>query len=136
MANNVVHFEINVDDVDRAQKFYKDVFGWAFSNLGEQFNNYSIVYPDGEVKQGEPSSGINGGMMKREVPLDGNGKAVNAFVCVVAVENVDEIVEKAKVAGGSVEVEPEDAEGVGRIAYIRDTENNQVGIIKPIEGGM
>lgn len=36
MANNVVHFEIGMEDTDRAIKFYTDVFGWAFQRLGEQ----------------------------------------------------------------------------------------------------
>lgn len=34
MANYVTHFEINVDDIDRAKRFYQDVFGWAFQDLG------------------------------------------------------------------------------------------------------
>ena len=28
--NRPVHFEIHVDDFDRAKKFYSDVFGWTF----------------------------------------------------------------------------------------------------------
>ncbi|HEX2787098.1 MAG TPA: VOC family protein [Ignavibacteria bacterium] len=27
----VVHFEIHVDDVNRASKFYSDIFGWEFN---------------------------------------------------------------------------------------------------------
>jgi predicted enzyme related to lactoylglutathione lyase len=29
MANNVVHFEIFFDDLERAKKFYTEVLGWA-----------------------------------------------------------------------------------------------------------
>lgn len=43
MANNVVHFEVYVDDIDRAKKFYADVFGWAFQDLGEKCNGYVLV---------------------------------------------------------------------------------------------
>jgi uncharacterized protein len=30
MAGNPVHFEIAAQDTSRAQKFYKDMFGWEF----------------------------------------------------------------------------------------------------------
>ena len=30
MAGNPVHFEIPAQDTSRAQKFYKDMFGWEF----------------------------------------------------------------------------------------------------------
>lgn len=33
--NRVVHFEIQADDLDRAQKFYEDVFGWTFKKWGK-----------------------------------------------------------------------------------------------------
>ena len=93
MANNLVHFEIYVNNLERAQNFYKTVFGWAFQGLGEQYNNYVLVYPDGESKNGAPSSGINGGMMLRSgnAPVD-DKTAPNAFVCTVVVEDVDAII--------------------------------------------
>ena len=28
IVNRVVHFEIHADDIERAKKFYGDVFGW------------------------------------------------------------------------------------------------------------
>lgn len=34
----VVHFEVSADDLDRAQKFYGDVFGWSF----REWNGESI----------------------------------------------------------------------------------------------
>lgn len=30
MKDPIVHFELPADDVERAQKFYKDIFGWDF----------------------------------------------------------------------------------------------------------
>lgn len=34
MLNRVTHFEINGDDIERAKKFYGEVFGWAFKDMG------------------------------------------------------------------------------------------------------
>ena len=31
----VVHFEIHVDDMERAQKFYGEVFEWSFQDWSE-----------------------------------------------------------------------------------------------------
>lgn len=136
MANNVVHFEIYVDDIERAKAFYGGVFGWAFQDLGEKYNDYVLVYPGGEITSGQAAVGINGGMMKRPGPAPENDKAApNAFVCTVTVDDVDGITDKAEKAGGRIDMPAIDAPGVGRLAYIRDTEMNMIGVLKPVEGG-
>ena len=30
-----VHFEIHADDIERAKKFYAEVFGWTYVDYGE-----------------------------------------------------------------------------------------------------
>ena len=60
----VVHFEVYADDMDRASKFYGDVFGWTVNKWeGEGGAVYWLV-DTGE----EPAQGINGGMMPRPNP--------------------------------------------------------------------
>ena len=131
-----MHFEVYVDDIERAKKFYADVFGWAFQDLGEKYGGYVLVYPGGEITPGMPSTGINGGMMKRPGPAPSDDKAApNAFVCTTVVDDVDETVAKAEAAGARVDIAPNDVPGVGRMAYIRDSEMNLVGLLKPLEGG-
>ncbi len=34
MAHPIVHFEIPVDDVQRAKKFYQGLFGWQIQDAG------------------------------------------------------------------------------------------------------
>lgn len=136
MANNVVHFEIGVDDIDRAKKFYEDVLGWAFQDLGEQYGGYTFVFPDGKVTDGPAEVGINGGMMKRQGPAPAGGLSeANSFVCTVATDDVDSVVQKALAAGGKVQMETADIPKVGRLAYLFDTEGNMFGVLKPVEGG-
>lgn len=136
MANNVVHFEIGVEDTERAMRFYKEVLGWAFQPLGEEYGGYVLVYPGGEITEGNAKVGINGGMMKRQGPApSGDLREANSFVCTIAAEDVDDIVAKTEANGGSVDMQPDDIPGVGRLAYIRDTEGNILGVLKPIEGG-
>jgi len=66
MGGYIVHFEIHVDDMERAKKFYKEVLGWAF-DYNKQFN-YTLVYPGGKVESSSAAVGVNGGMMLRNGP--------------------------------------------------------------------
>ena len=35
----LIHFEIHVDDMERAKKFYGEVFGWTFEDWSELCRN-------------------------------------------------------------------------------------------------
>ncbi len=88
MANRVVHFEIEATDVDRAKKFYTDAFGWEMQQMGEDMASYVVVKTGPE---NEPS-GINGGIFKNQ----GITQVLNAYSCVIAVDNLDASIEKVK----------------------------------------
>jgi predicted enzyme related to lactoylglutathione lyase len=130
MSNNIVHFEIFVEDPERAKKFYIQVLGWAFSFMREM--NYTLVYPGGEVLEGPARVGINGGMALRRGPAPENNKAApNAFVCTVAVDDIDAVLAKVESSGGRIDMPAGTIPGVGRLAYIRDTEHNMIGLLQP-----
>ncbi|MGH8399429.1 MAG: VOC family protein, partial [Gammaproteobacteria bacterium] len=79
----VVHFEIHADDPERAMRFYRSVFGWDFTPIKSMPVEYWAI-KTGESKQ----PGIDGGMMRRVTPVD--GAAITAFVCTVAVPDLDQ----------------------------------------------
>jgi predicted enzyme related to lactoylglutathione lyase len=61
----VVHFEIPADDVERAQKFYGELFGWKIEKLpGPMPMDYWTIMT--AAKAGEKA--LDGGMMKRQHP--------------------------------------------------------------------
>ncbi|MBX4192109.1 VOC family protein [Candidatus Parcubacteria bacterium] len=135
--NRVVHFEIHVDDVERAKKFYSDVFGWEMQQMGSDFGNYVVIKtgpgPD-EIAQGKVTMenvGINGGMMKRNAPKPAEGMSPMAFVCIVGVDNIDTYIEKARTAGGKEHMPKTPIPGVGIVAYYADLEGNIFGMIQP-----
>ena len=131
MANPVVHFEIFVDDLERAKKFYTDVLGWAFSFVKEM--NYTLVYPGGEITQGPAKVGINGGMALRQGPVPQIKKGPpNAFVCTIGGDDIDAVLAKVEPNGGTIDMPVDTIPGIGRIAYIRDPEFNMVGLLQPI----
>lgn len=115
--NRVIHFEIHVDDLQRASKFFGDVFGWTFQKWdGPQ--EYWLI------STGDPKSpGIDGGMMKR---LDPAGAVYNT----IEVPAIDEYIERVKVHGGVICVPKMAIPGVGWLAYFKDTEGNVHGIMQ------
>ena len=116
--NRVTHFEIQVDDVDRAIKFYSDVFGWEFPKWMEGY--WGIMTAPKDSK--EP--GINGGLLKRPCPAPSVGQGLNAFVCTVVVDDFDQIAKKIEMAGGVVALPKMAIAGMAWQGYFIDTEGN------------
>ncbi len=67
--DKVVHFEIPVDDLERAKKFYKSIFGWKMESLTEMEYILIETTPVDEKGMPEEPGAINGGMMKRQSPV-------------------------------------------------------------------
>jgi hypothetical protein len=121
MSGKVVHFEIPAEDVDRARKFYKWAFGWRMNPLPEL--KYTMVEtvelgPDRMPK--EPGA-INGGMMKREGP-------VNGPVITIAVDDIDKALKTVEKLGGKVVQKKVTVGDMGFSAYFKDPEGNIMGL--------
>ena len=58
----VVHFEVHVEDMERAKKFYGEVFGWKF----EDWSEYAGMPYFGAVTGDEGVLGIDGALIKRQ----------------------------------------------------------------------
>ncbi len=128
--NRVVHFEIHAKDLDKAQKFYNDVFGWDIKDMGPQMGNYRTV-STGDDSQGSQWKGINGGITPRHGEGPKGSEAVNAYVCTIEVENIDDMLAKIEKAGGTIATDKMDVPGVGILAYRKDTEGNIFGVLQP-----
>lgn len=129
--NRVVHFEIHASDLNKMQKFYQTVFGWDIEDLGPQMGNYRTV----TTGKNEPDSqwgGINGGITPRRGDGPKGGEPVNAFVCTIEVENIDETLNKIEKSGGTLATDKMDVPGVGILAYRKDPEGNIFGILQPV----
>ena len=114
MSNSIVHFEIPADDVERAKKFYQEALGWKISDP------WNMMYWLVETKE-KGGEGINGGLMKRMHPN-------HPFMNYIAVDSIDEALQKVEAAGGKVALpKKEIAPGMGRIAAFTDTEGNVLG---------
>lgn len=110
MAHPIVHFEMPVDDVDRARKFYQGLFGWQFEDTGQ---DYHLI----QTGEGE----LGGGMGKRVMPEQ-------RPVFYIAVESVDDYIKKIEDAGGTVVTPKGAVPTMGYYAHALDTEGNAFAI--------
>lgn len=92
--STIQHFEIPADNLDRAQKFYSELFDWKFSS--HQFGE--MEYVSIETQDHDGQAGLGGGMMLRQNP---GQQPVNY----VTVKSVDDSVSKAQTLGAKVLVE-------------------------------
>lgn len=114
-----IHFELTVENAERAQEFYSKVFGWTFNKWGDDAMPYYLTTtgPDAEP-------GINGGLMLR---CNGTGPGTTN---VMGVESVDAAVDTIKAAGGTIILEKMAVPTMGWVAYATDTEGNQFGVFE------
>ncbi len=129
MPNRIVHFEIEAADQNRAKQFYSQAFGWQMDQMGEEMGNYVVVVT-GDPK--EPG-GINGGIF---MAPPGGKKELNAYSCVVGVDNIDESMAKVKSAGGELLSDKMDIPMVGIYVRCKDTEGNIFTMLQPAPGSM
>jgi len=115
--SRVIWFEFAAEQSDRAIRFYEGVFGWQIKKW-ECPQPYWLI-----TTRADDHPGIHGGMLPRG---DGCPNAVNT----IDVESVDKAVESILAAGGSVAVPKMAIEGMGWIAYCRDTEGNLSGVMQ------
>lgn len=116
--------EFAVADLAKCRAFYENVFGWKFkasANAGEGME-YLEFSSAGDGRTDAALYEINPQMF--------GGEAPPAHIAqYVAVDNVDEAVEKAKGLGGSLVFGPYDIPNVGRMAIIDDPTGASISLI-------
>ena len=120
--DKVVHFHIPVDNMARAKKFYKNIFGWEIKETGMGMD-YQLVTTTPTDEEGMPKEpgAINGALYKRERPEEPPSIVIN-------VPSIDEYLNKVKKAGGKVIWQKEAVGDFGLYAQISDTEGNVIGL--------
>ncbi|MCE7938838.1 glyoxalase [bacterium] len=120
----LVHFEIHASDPERLADFYRALFGWTIAK-------WEGPMPYWVITTGDPASpGIDGGMVLRQGDPPAAGQPVNAFPCVVDVDDVDADVAKAVGLGAVVALPKMAVPGVGWLAYILDPDRNILGMMQ------
>ncbi len=120
--------ELYTSDAGAAKEFYGGIFGWQFSDteLPGGGGTYTLITP-----AGLPEERMHGGLMevsKEDLAL-ANGRPY--WHPVFAVPDCDAAVAAVTENGGSVQMGPEDAEGVGRLAVCLDQSSADFVVLTP-----
>jgi predicted enzyme related to lactoylglutathione lyase len=119
----VVHFEIHASDLDRAERFYRDVFGWDVQKWDGPVD-YRLINTGSKDQ-----AGIDGALVRRRAEANGDG--VIAYVCTVQVEDIAATETKVKESGGQQVVDRQEIPEVGQLSYFKDSEGNIFGAMQP-----
>jgi uncharacterized protein len=112
-----IHFDLTVDNPERAMNFYRDIFGWKFEKWNGPMEYWSVTTGD------EKEPGINGGLSKREQSAMPNMNTIG-------VSSVDKFSKMIQDKGGKVLMPKTPIPGIGWFATCQDTEGNIFGIIE------
>ena len=125
--DRVIHFEIQADDVKRAQKFYEKVFGWKIERMMSKENGGMDYWG---ITTRESGPGINGGIYERPKKKED----INYYYdCTVEVKDIDTSMKMIKENGGKIIKEKMESEKVGWFASAIDPEGNHVGLMQATE---
>jgi uncharacterized protein len=125
LMDPIVHFELPVNDLERARAFYGKIFGWNLQDWpmpdGSTYIGVHTTPIDEKTRMPLKPGAINGGIMKRN-------EHVKAPVFAINVSSIDEKVKEMEAAGANVIMPKVDMMGMGFYAYLQDPEDNVIGL--------
>ena len=113
----VIHFDLTAENPQRAMDFYQQVFNWRFEKWDGPMEYWLIDAGP------EEEEGIGGGLAQRTSPDDGT-------LNTIGVTSLDETLPLIMDNGGEVVRDKTAVPGVGWLAYCRDTEGNDFGVME------
>ena len=116
MTSRVVHFEIPIDNPDRAAAFYRDVFDWNVAKWGP-IDYWTMT------TGAEPGPGAEGALTPRT-------EAPEGVIVYVGVDDIDDALTAVRSAGGQPLTEKMPIPNFGWSAHVRDTEGNLIGLFQ------
>jgi hypothetical protein len=113
MSNPLIHWELMVEDEERAKTFYKRVFGWSFTPAGPE---YTLIDTGAEP---------GGGLMKRSP-----GVGMSSLNSYFRVADLDRALRDAVEAGAQVIVPRTEIPTVGWFAMFLDPDRIPIGVMQ------
>ncbi len=122
MNNNPVGwFEIYVQDIERAKRFYEAVFEVKLEQLNSPPEIKIELWAFPMVKNGK---GITGALVKKEGVLSGENSVLIYFMC----EDCAFAAARVAASGGKIVQEKKSIGQYGFISLVVDTEGNMIGL--------
>jgi hypothetical protein len=117
-VGKIVNFHLPADDVERAAKFYREVFGWEFV----PFPNAPAPYLVHDPADGDNAAGIPAAITARQA-------IVKAPTPTIEVEAIDQAMLDIALKGGQ-QGRVQDIPGLGRFGYAVDSEGNIIALLE------
>lgn len=108
---SVCWFDVPADDLERAKKFYRSLFGWKFGKFPAAVDEYW------HIDTGGADASPDGGLLPRMHP----GHTITIYV---TVPSVDKAAAKVQKLGGTICKPKTAVPGMGCFAICLDTEGN------------
>jgi predicted enzyme related to lactoylglutathione lyase len=123
--DKVLHFEVPVDDAERAKEFYRSTFDWQLNDAdmggGNVYTTVTTTPIDDQSRMPTEPGAINGGLMRRTSDTP-------APVITIGVDAIDDALKKVEAGGGSVVQPRTEIPDMGAFAYFKDSEGNVLGL--------
>ncbi|MGE2714022.1 VOC family protein [Mycolicibacterium litorale] len=113
-----IWIDLSTSDMDRAQRFYAEVFGWTFTSSGPEYGGYVTAAKDGHVVAG---------LMPKHPDYDGP----DGWITYLHTADIDATVAAATAAGGTNCGGVMDIPAKGRMALLTDPADGFVGLWQP-----
>jgi uncharacterized protein len=120
MQNIGTYFEIPVNDLERAMKFYSSVFGCDFFK-DVIHGNEMAFFP-----MNSNSPGITGALAKGEIYKP----STSGTLIYLATSNIDEALKKVTENGGEILFPKTDVPDYGAVAEFKDSEGNRTALFQ------
>ncbi|MCX4671600.1 VOC family protein [Streptomyces sp. NBC_01381] len=112
-----VWVDLGTPDLERANAFYRALFGWEFQSGGEQFGGYGMYQSGGKTVAGAMT-----------VPVD---EAPPSWTIYFKTPDADATSKAVEQAGGSVKYEAVDVGDLGRMAVFTDAQGVGFAVWQP-----
>ena len=127
MSNPFVHVELNTTDIDKAKKFYGQLFDWQLEDVTMGPGGPpGLLASGGSYTMIKPGTGTGGGMLKQPVP-----GAPSSWLAYVVVEDIAASTQKAKSLGAKIMLDVTEVPGAGWMSVIIDPTGAALGLWKP-----
>jgi len=109
--NGLTHFEIPVNDIDKAKEFYSNLFDWEFNFIEEM--NYLMFTTESE----DGNSRVGGGILKKQ-------NESHTITNYITVKSVDESAKKVEELDGKIVMPKSAVPGMGWFVQFIDMDGN------------
>jgi predicted enzyme related to lactoylglutathione lyase len=119
MGNPFVHVELMSTDIEKSKAFYGRLFDW-------QLEDAQMPTPDGHYTMIKVGSGTGGGMLKNPIP-----GAPSSWLAYVAVDDIQQMTEKAKKLGATVMKDVTEIPNTGSFSILTDPTGAMIALWQP-----